>query len=218
MKVKYTKMNTIKLTASAMLVLFLAACGSSVKQDKDDLSAKKARLEKLKEQQSSINEQITALEEEIAKVDTSVAQVNAKLVEITPVSLNHFTHYIDLQGRIDAENIAYVTPRGQGGQVKEIYVKQGDYVKNGQLLMKLDNAVVKQQIDQLKVQLNLAVIARFRLEGKKLAFNQDIFPSSKFNLGELHKALIEHFLFGVASSKGYKLIVKYQQERIKINQ
>ena len=160
----------------------------------------------------------TSREEEIAKVDTSVAQVNAKLVEITPVSLNHFTHYIDLQGRIDAENIAYVTPRGQGGQVKEIYVKQGDYVKNGQLLMKLDNAVVKQQIDQLKVQLNLAVIARFRLEGMMLAFNQDIFPSSKFNLGELHKALIEHFLFGVASSKGYKLIVKYQQERIKINQ
>ena len=149
-------MNTIKLTASAMLVVFLAACGSSVKQDKDDLSAKKARLEKLKEQQSSINAQVTALEEELAKVDTSLAKVNAKLVEITPVSLNHFTHYIDLQGRIDAENIAYVTPRGQGGQVKEIYVKQGDYVKNGQLLMKLDNAVVKQQIDQLKVQMNLA--------------------------------------------------------------
>lgn len=66
--------------------------------------------------------------------------------------------------------------------------------------------------------INIDIIARFRLEGMMLAFNQDIFPSSKFNLGELHKVLIEHFLFGVASSKGYKLIIKYQQERIKINQ
>lgn len=66
--------------------------------------------------------------------------------------------------------------------------------------------------------INIDIIARFGLEGMMLAFNQDIFPSSKFNLGELHKALIEHFLFGVASSKGYKLIIKYQQERIKINQ
>jgi AcrR family transcriptional regulator len=66
--------------------------------------------------------------------------------------------------------------------------------------------------------INIDVIARFRLEGMMLAFNQDIFPSSKFNLGGLHKALIEHFLFGVASSKGYKLIIKYQQERININQ
>jgi AcrR family transcriptional regulator len=66
--------------------------------------------------------------------------------------------------------------------------------------------------------INIDIIAKFRLEGMMLAFNQDIFPSSKFNLAELHKALIEHFLFGVASSKGYKLIIKYQQERIKINQ
>ena len=72
--------------------------------------------------------------------------------------------------------------------------------------------------DLYRSNINIEVIARFRLEGMMLAFNQDIFPSSKFNLGELHKALIEHFLFGVASSKGYKLIVKYQQERIKINQ
>ena len=72
--------------------------------------------------------------------------------------------------------------------------------------------------DLYRSNINIEVIARFRLEGMMLAFNQDIFPSSKFNLGELHKALIEHFLFGVASSKGYKLIVKYQQERIKLNQ
>jgi AcrR family transcriptional regulator len=67
-------------------------------------------------------------------------------------------------------------------------------------------------------EINIDIVARFRLEGMMLAFNQDIFPSTKYNLAELHMALIEHFLFGVASLKGYKLITKYQQERLKINQ
>jgi TetR/AcrR family transcriptional regulator, cholesterol catabolism regulator len=64
-------------------------------------------------------------------------------------------------------------------------------------------------------EINIDVIARFRLEGMMIAFNQDVYPASKFNLGDLHTAIIEHFLFGVASLKGYKLILKYQQERIK---
>jgi RND family efflux transporter MFP subunit len=153
---KYLKMNTIRLSASAMLLVFLVACGSSVKQDNDDLSAKKAQLQKLKDQQTAINKQIATLEEEIAKVDTSAAKVNAKLVELAPIALGTFTHYIDLQGKVDAENIAYVTPRGAGGQVKAVYVKQGDAVQKGQLLLKLDNEIVRQQIDQLNVQLNLA--------------------------------------------------------------
>lgn len=153
---KYLKMNTIRLSASAVLLVFLVACGSSVKQNNDDLSAKKAQLQKLKDQQTALNKQISGLEEEIAKVDTSAASVNAKLVQIAPVDLGTFTHYIDLQGKVDAENIAYVTPRGAGGQVKAVYVKQGDAVKTGQLLLKLDNEIVRQQIDQLNVQLNLA--------------------------------------------------------------
>jgi AcrR family transcriptional regulator len=65
---------------------------------------------------------------------------------------------------------------------------------------------------------HVEIIARFRLEGMMLAFNQEVFPSTRYNLAELHKVLIEHFLFGVASLKGYKLITKYQQERININQ
>jgi RND family efflux transporter MFP subunit len=43
-----------------------------------------------------------------------------------------------------------------GGQVKAVYVKQGDYVKKGQLLLKLDDAVLRQNIKQLESQLSFA--------------------------------------------------------------
>ena len=64
-------------------------------------------------------------------------------------------------------------------------------------------------------EINIDIIAKYRLEAMMIAFNQDVYPASKFNLGDLHTAIIEHFLFGVASLKGYKLILKYQQERLK---
>ena len=63
--------------------------------------------------------------------------------------------------------------------------------------------------------INIDIIAKFRLEAMMIAFNQDVYPASKFNLVDLHTTIIEHFLFGVASLKGYKLIMKVQQERHK---
>jgi RND family efflux transporter MFP subunit len=74
-----------------------------------------------------------------------------------------FKHYIELQGRVDADNISYISPRLGPGQVKSLFIKKGDYVKKGQLLLKLDDAVIKQSInaakqslETLKTQLTLA--------------------------------------------------------------
>jgi membrane fusion protein, multidrug efflux system len=145
------------LLGAVAIVLFVAACGASTGGDKKDLDKKKERLEELKKEQTSVTDEIAKLEKEIAKLDTSAARAEKpKLVVLANVQAKAFTHYIDLQGKIDAENIAMVTPRGVGGQVRALYVKQGDNVRKGQLLMKLDDALVRQQIEQANVQLNLA--------------------------------------------------------------
>ncbi|HYH16201.1 MAG TPA: efflux RND transporter periplasmic adaptor subunit, partial [Flavisolibacter sp.] len=61
------------------------------------------------------------------------------------------------QGKIDATNISYVAPpNGQGGVVKALYVKQGDYVRKGQRLAQLDDQLIRQQIEPLRVQLTTA--------------------------------------------------------------
>ena len=65
--------------------------------------------------------------------------------------------------------------------------------------------------------INVEVLIKARLETMMLAFNQQIFPKNKFSLLEVETQLTEHFLFGLASLKGHKLILKYQQERIKKN-
>lgn len=120
------------------------------------LAEKKTKLEELKKQQDALTRQISDLQAEIIKLDPSANPEKAKLVAVQKLSAEDFTHYINLQGKVDAQNIAYVTPRGQGGQVKAVYVKEGDYVKKGQLLLKLDDVLIKQQINQAQTQLNYA--------------------------------------------------------------
>lgn len=151
--------NVIKLAYTVAALVILASCGAgktSPDAKAKAVAEKKAEIEKLKAQEKGITDQIAKLEGEILTIDPSQKKENPKLVAISPVEAGNFTHYIDLQGKIDANNVVYVAPRGQGGVVKAIYVKQGDNVKKGQLLLKLDNALVQTQIDQLNTQLSYA--------------------------------------------------------------
>ncbi|HEY5461828.1 MAG TPA: efflux RND transporter periplasmic adaptor subunit [Hanamia sp.] len=155
-----------KLLTTGMMILlisFISSCGDTGKKD-NSLSQKKAQLEKLKTQKDNLDNKISDLQKEIAKIDTSSsAELKPKLVALTPVSPVDFKHYLTLQGSVDSKNISYITPTGQGGLVKAIYVKQGDKIHKGQLILKLDDAVaqqnvtaVKQQMGSVKVQLDLA--------------------------------------------------------------
>src|SRR5258706_4756124 len=148
----------MKKTILMMIVggaILLPGCGSGAKDQKGDLGDKKVQLEKLKKDKTTIDADIRKLEEEIAKLD-STSQEKAKLVSVAPVTQQDFTHYIDLQGKVDANDVVVVTPRGMPAQVKQIYVKRGDIVKRGQLLLKLDDAVMLQQVEGLNTQIDYA--------------------------------------------------------------
>lgn len=137
--------------------IILSACGNSSKDAKGELNDKKAELEKLKGEQTKLNTQIATLEADIAKLDPNASSGVAKLVAITPVATSAFEHFIELQGTVEATNISYVAPpNGQGGVVKALYVTQGQHVNKGQVLARLDDALIRQQMEPLKVQLNAA--------------------------------------------------------------
>ena len=146
----------MRLLAVFPAMIFLVSCGESRKDKAAGLTDKKIALEALKKQQSDISEKIVKLEGEISKEDPSVAAEKVKLVGVTELVKQDFAHYIDLQGKLTTENMYYVSPRGMGGQVRAVYVKQGDYVKKGQLVLKLEDAVIRQNIKQLESQLAFA--------------------------------------------------------------
>ena len=147
-------MNKIFLSALFTGSILFMSCG----QTTDPVAKKKADLQKLKDDQAALVSKIQKAEDDLAKVDSASAKKEkTKLIAFQPVVPADFTHFIELQGKIDALNIAMVTPRnGTGGQVKEIFVKKGDMVKKGQLLLKLDDVVLQQQLATAKQQLAFA--------------------------------------------------------------
>ncbi len=150
-----------------LLIALLAAC-SSKKDATATLNDKKIQLEKLKAESTKNADEIKKLQDELSVKDTSNKDnTKVKLVSTAPVTIQNFMHYIDLQGLVSADNISYISPRGTAGQVKAIYIKEGQMVRKGQLVLSLDDAIVRQQV----------TAARQQLEGirTQLAFAKNLY-------------------------------------------
>ena len=66
-----------------------------------------------------------------------------------------------------------------------------------------------------RAELNIEIMSKYRVESMLLPFSPEFRHNLKYNLVEIEQELIVHFLFGLVTLKGYKLILKYQQEKIK---
>jgi membrane fusion protein (multidrug efflux system) len=132
--------------------LILVACGSNGTGNAqlDSLIAKRDSLKGL---QSNIAKELATIEEQIALLDTGL---KAPAVAVMPVMRQDFKSYFEVQGYVttDAQANIFPNPMGQG-IIKKIYVREGDRVSAGQKLAQIDDAVTRQMIGQLEV--NLAV-------------------------------------------------------------
>lgn len=138
-----------------ILTIFWISCGKQVEVNAG-LDAKLKELETLKQQHAAISAKMDSVQAEIIRLDPSRG-VRPKLVTTATITPEGFNHYIDLQGTVSSTNTSYVAPRnGMGGYVKQVYVKAGQSVKKGQLLLKLDDQVLRQGIETTRTQLALA--------------------------------------------------------------
>jgi len=63
--------------------------------------------------------------------------------------------------------------------------------------------------------IDIDIIARFRLESAFIMFNHDLFPYGKYNLLRVSNEIYYLYLHGLATPKGKKLIEKYILQRQK---
>ena len=64
-----------------------------------------------------------------------------------------------------------------------------------------------------RAEVNVEILARMRFEQIQMAFDQEIFPSSKFNFVEIHTQFMDHFIRGILTDKG---IEKYKNYKLKM--
>ena len=58
-------------------------------------------------------------------------------------------------------------------------------------------------------EIHVDILARYRVETMLTAFNPEFQRNVKQSLLEIEKEIIIHYLFGLVSLKGYKLVLKY---------
>jgi AcrR family transcriptional regulator len=81
--------------------------------------------------------------------------------------------------------------------------------------------VIKNNLDQgvkeelYRPEIDTDVLARFRIESVMLAFNSDIFPNNRTHLIHIEEQITDLMLYGLATTKGQKLIQKYKNQRTK---
>jgi membrane fusion protein, multidrug efflux system len=137
----------------SIFILSLIIIASSCSMDNPEMI--KQQIKKKKEQVSKLNEQIALMEGGIETDSASADEGFSVPVSVKKLNPEAFEHFIDITGKLEAEEDAFISPE-MNGQIKKIYVKEGQSVKKGQLLVALNTAMIESNINQVKTGLALA--------------------------------------------------------------
>lgn len=156
-----------------LIILLIASCGGdkevtieSVIQTKD-IKAIRAKKEELTTQYQELAEKIDKLGNAI---DSLGGAKKIPLVTSYTIKDTIFNHYFEVQGNIQTKENLVLTPE-YSGVLTQILVKEGQFVKKGQALAKIDDGGLSQQLAQLQVQ---AQLAKTTFERQERLWNQKI--------------------------------------------
>ncbi len=143
-------MKYILLTLST--ILLLSSC-----QEQEvtlDLAGKKKLLieqkKKLKELQHSIDTLVTSIEEEEPS-----KEIIRKTVAITKLQTEEFVNYSEIQATVMSDDIV-VASSETGGRITYLNAQEGQSVKKGQLIAKVDMQTIENQIQEINTDMDLA--------------------------------------------------------------
>jgi RND family efflux transporter MFP subunit len=170
-------MKKIYTLVFASLILF--SCGDKKEpsleeviatQDIKQIRTKKSELDK---QMQEVSDKIKTLNTAIEKLDTLK---RLPLVTAITVKPEVFTHFVELQGNVQTKMNVLISPE-MNGILTSIYVKEGQTVRKGQVLAKIDDNGLSNQLAQLKVQ---EALAKTTYERQKRVWDQKIGSEIQF--------------------------------------
>jgi membrane fusion protein (multidrug efflux system) len=116
----------------------------------------------------------TLIQADLAKIDEALATLDVKkeeaLVSVLTVKDTTFSHYLQVQGSVNTKENILVQPEFQGTLVS-LNVKAGQRVSKGQVLGRIDDAGLSQQVASLE---NQYALAKTTFERQKNLWDQKI--------------------------------------------
>jgi RND family efflux transporter MFP subunit len=134
----------------AWIILLLASCASN-----DNEQAVRDQITAYKKEAGELNKKIAELEKKLSATDHSGNPGNRVPVQTMDLAPETFNHFIEVSGTAEAVKEAFISPE-VSGQIRELYVNEGDYVEKGQVLAKLNTEITESNIADLQASLDLA--------------------------------------------------------------
>jgi len=136
---------------SALSILLFSCGGKETNQSIENLIESK-NIKELQVKKSALQSDIAKIEEALSKLD--VKKVEA-LVSVLQVKDTVFNHYLEIQGDVDTKENILIQPEFSG-TLTSLNVKAGQRVSKGQILGRIDDAGMGQQLASLENQYALA--------------------------------------------------------------
>jgi len=141
-----------------ILSLILASCGGGNKKSIDTIIATN-NLQEIRNKKDEIILEQHKLKEQLKQLDDAIAKLDIvkkiPLITTFKVEEQAFNHFLELQGSVTTKNLLVLYPQFSG-ILTNVYVKEGQRVKKGQLLAKIDDGGLGQQLAQLQIQSELS--------------------------------------------------------------
>lgn len=136
----------------------LTSCNSEKKQSVEEVIATN-NLEKIRAKKNLLDEQQQLISSELKQLDAKIKELDPleKVPLVTTFAAKEvaFTHYLEIQGNVSTKQNLIIYPEFSG-VLTQVYVKEGQLVSKGQVLAKIDDGGLSQQLAQLQIQTDLA--------------------------------------------------------------
>ena len=139
-------MKKVVLIATSLLLI---ACGE---KSTDDL-IKDKNITELKNRKAAIQSELEKID--AALLNGNKAPESEALVSVLTIKDTVFNHYLEIQGNVNTKENILVQPEF-GGTLTALNVKAGQRVSKGQILGKVDDAGMSQQLASIENQYALA--------------------------------------------------------------
>jgi len=139
------------LSISALSILLLSCGGKETNQSIENLIESK-NIKELQAKKSALQADIAKIEEALATLDVKKEEA---LVSVLQVKDTVFNHYLEIQGDVDTKENILIQPEFSG-TLTSLNVKAGQRVSKGQVLGRIDDAGMSQQLASLENQYALA--------------------------------------------------------------
>lgn len=158
-------MKKIFIISSLSLLLF--ACGKKEDNTNIDALIASKNVKGLQAKKSLIQADLAKIDDALATLDVKTEEA---LVSVQTVKDTVFSHYLEIQGSVDTKENILVQPEYQGTLIA-LNVKAGQRVTKGQVLGRIDDAGLSQQVAS---QENQYALAKTTFERQKNLWNQKI--------------------------------------------